>query len=159
MRIDEVAADYRLEDVWALNTPGGPDDFPLLVEMFMHGNLVQTAPPVVRALFAIRWKLGALFGWDEPGSSTESLPFTPLYETDDEYAAEAVNKTMHGILHLAWVPDEAGGYRGQLAVYVQPNGLLGEAYMLAIRPFRHLIVYPALLRQIERTWRARVRSG
>jgi len=29
------------------------------------------------------------------------------------------------------------------------------AYMAAIRPFRHLIVYPAMVRQIEREWRAR----
>jgi hypothetical protein len=27
--------------------------------------------------------------------------------------------------------------------------------MAAIRPFRHLIVYPAMMRQIEREWRAR----
>jgi hypothetical protein len=41
-----------------------------------------------------------------------------------------------------------------MAVYVKRNGLLGTAYMAAIRPFRHLIVYPAMLRQIEREWRA-----
>lgn len=41
-----------------------------------------------------------------------------------------------------------------MAVYVKPNGLLGNAYMAAIRPFRHLIVYPAVFRQIERDWRA-----
>jgi hypothetical protein len=40
-----------------------------------------------------------------------------------------------------------------MAVYVKPNGLLGNAYMAAIRPFRHLIVYPPMLRQIARTWR------
>jgi hypothetical protein len=28
--------------------------------------------------------------------------------------------------------------------------------MLAIRPFRHLIVYPAMLRDIGRRWRERV---
>jgi hypothetical protein len=28
--------------------------------------------------------------------------------------------------------------------------------MAAITPFRHLIVYPALVRQIERGWRATV---
>jgi hypothetical protein len=61
---------------------------------------------------------------------------------------------MHGVLHLGWVPDRAGGYRGQMAVLVKPNGLLGTAYMAAIRPFRHLIVYPALIRQIEQAWRA-----
>jgi hypothetical protein len=62
---------------------------------------------------------------------------------------------MHGVLHLGWVPDATGGYRGQMAVLVKPNGLLGIAYMAAIRPFRHLIVYPALMRRIERKWRAR----
>jgi hypothetical protein len=30
--------------------------------------------------------------------------------------------------------------------------------MAAIRPFRHLIVYPAMLRGIEREWRALARS-
>src|SRR6266498_3665320 len=52
-------------------------------------------------------------------------------------------------------PDGTGGYHGQMAVLVQPNGLLGRTYMAAIRPFRHLIVYPAAMREIERRWRAR----
>jgi hypothetical protein len=37
-----------------------------------------------------------------------------------------------------------------MAVLVKPNGLLGTTYMAAIRPFRYLIVYPAMMRQIER---------
>ena len=37
-------------------------------------------------------------------------------------------------------------------MYVRPNGLLGTGYMAAIRPFRHLIVYPRMLRQIGRAW-------
>jgi hypothetical protein len=41
-----------------------------------------------------------------------------------------------------------------MAVYVKPNGLLGSVYMAAIRPFRHLIVYPPLMQQIERDWQA-----
>ena len=61
---------------------------------------------------------------------------------------------MHGVLHVSWVRDGAGGYRGQMAVLVKPNGRLGNFYMQAIRPFRHLIVYPAMMRQIEREWRA-----
>ena len=82
----------------------------------------------------------------------ERLPFTSLYLTDDEFAAEIANQTMHGVLHLGWVAEGSGGYRGQMAVYVRPNGLLGNAYMAAIKPFRHLIVYPAMLREIERNW-------
>ena len=62
---------------------------------------------------------------------------------------------MHGVLHVGWVPDGTGGYRGQMAVLVKRSGLFGTAYMAAIRPFRHLIVYPAMLRQIGQEWRAR----
>jgi hypothetical protein len=58
-------------------------------------------------------------------------------------------------MHVGWVPDGTGGYRGQMAVLVKPNGVLGAGCMAAIRPFRHLIVYPAMLRQLERAWRAR----
>jgi Protein of unknown function (DUF2867) len=56
-------------------------------------------------------------------------------------------------------PDDAGGYRGQMAVLVKPNGLLDSAYMAAIKPFRHLLVYPAAMRQIERTWHSRCASA
>jgi hypothetical protein len=35
---------------------------------------------------------------------------------------------------------------------------LGNSYMAAIKPFRHLVVYPAAIGQIERTWRAVSRS-
>jgi hypothetical protein len=55
----------------------------------------------------------------------------------------------------ARVPDGSGGYRGQMAVLVKPNGPLGHAYMAAIKPFRHLVVYPPMIREIGRTWRAR----
>ena len=58
-------------------------------------------------------------------------------------------------MHLGWVPDGSGGYRGQMAVLVKPNGHLGTVYLAAIRPFRRLIVYPAAIRQIERQWRRR----
>jgi hypothetical protein len=39
-----------------------------------------------------------------------------------------------------------------MAVLVKPNGALGTAYMSAIRPFRHAIVYPAMIGQWERAW-------
>ncbi len=84
----------------------------------------------------------------------EALPFSPLYATEDEIAAELANRTVHGVMHIGWVDDGTGGCRGQMAVYVKPNGLLGEAYLAAIKPFRHLIVYPAMLRDIGRRWDA-----
>jgi hypothetical protein len=174
-RIHELTADFRIEDVWALPTPGGPDDFFRLVAGIASGQLSRGSSRSARMLFAIRWKLGELLGWDGPGAGLGSrvptlrdrlpadlrelggpdfnaLPFTSLYLTDDEFAAEIANRTMHGVLYLGWVPDRTGTYRGQMAVLVKPNGLLGAGYMAAIKPFRHLIVYPAMLRGIERNW-------
>ena len=86
------------------------------------------------------------------GPEFAALPFSSLYLLDDEWAAEIANRTMRGVMHIGWVGDGEGGYRGQLAVYVRPNGLLGTGYLAAIRPFRHLIVYPRMLRQIGRAW-------
>jgi hypothetical protein len=83
------------------------------------------------------------------------LPFVPLFRTDDEFAAEISNQTVHGVLHLAWVEAAEGRYQAQMAVYVKPRGRLGEAYMALIKPFRYWIVYPALMRQVERTWARR----
>jgi hypothetical protein len=81
-----------------------------------------------------------------------SLPFVPLYRTDAEFAAELSNQTVHGVMHLAWVDQGEGRYRGQMAVYVKPRGAFGRAYMALIKPFRYWIVYPALMRQMERMW-------
>ncbi len=84
-----------------------------------------------------------------------ALPFVPLYRTDVEFAAEISNQTVHGVMHLAWVDQGDGRYQGQMAVYVKPRGRFGKAYMALIAPFRHWIVYPALMRQTERTWNTR----
>ena len=177
-RIHEIAPDFRLEDVWVLPAPGGPDDFARAVELIASFDTSQSSSRAVRTLFAIRWKLGELLGWDGPdtgvgarvptlrdrlpadlrdapsGPDFDALPFASLYLLEDEFAAEIANRTMHGVMHLGWVPDGTDRYRGQMAVLVNPNGVLGHAYMAAIRPFRHLIVYPPLLREIERKWRA-----
>ena len=86
-----------------------------------------------------------------------SLPFVPLYRTDFEAAAELSNRTVHGVAHFAWAEEGRGRYRGQMAVYVKPRGRFGQGYMALIKPFRYLIVYPALMRQFERGWKRRVR--
>ena len=84
-----------------------------------------------------------------------SLPFTPVYRTDTEFAAELSNQTVHGVMHLAWVRQDDETYRGQMAVYVKPRGWFGKAYMAFIKPFRYAFVYPALLRVADRAWQLR----
>src|SRR5258708_27678506 len=120
-RIHELAGDFRLEDVWALPTPGGRDDFPRLIEVFASADPSQSPSCAVRSLFAIRWKAGELFGWDDPdtgvgsrvptlrdrlpadlraaptGPAFDALPFDSLYLLDDERAAEVANQTVHGV--------------------------------------------------------------
>lgn len=104
---------------------------------------------------SIRGRLPAELRGTAAGFYFDSLPFVPLYRTDREAAAEISNKTVHGVAHLAWVRRDDGRYQGQMAVYVKPRGAFGRAYMALIKPFRHLVVYPALMREVERAWAAR----
>lgn len=178
-RIHELIPDFRLEDVWALPTPGGPDEFGVLVEEFARADPAQLPSRAARLLWDLRFKLGGTLGLDAPETGPGArvarvrdrlppdlrnaptgpaflLPFEPAYLLDREFAAEIANKTMHGVMHLSWVADRDGpGYHGVMAVYVKPNGPLGNAYMAAIRPFRHHVVYPPMMRQIAWTWEQR----
>lgn len=179
-QISPAVVAFHVEDVWALPTPGGPDDLPYLVRQIANGagDRTTVSSSVYRLLFAVRWKLGGLLGWDKSGAGIgarvrtlrdrlpadlregprgpdpRSAPFTSVYQLHDEWAAEMANRTVHAVMHIGWVPDEAGGYRGRMAVLVKPNGLFGAAYMAAIKHFRYVGVYPALLRAMGRTWQA-----
>lgn len=184
--IGQIAPDFHLLDVWALPAEGGPDDFANLLEIFDRFDPTTAGPALVRALFRVRLKVGALLGWDDatkersiPGSSGTSLSarvpaalrgsaddptlgglssaasIHRLYRTDRESAVEVANDTVHGVLHLSWVEQSHGRYRGHLAIYVKARGVLGRMYMLLIQPFRHVIVYPALMREIGRAWEQR----
>jgi hypothetical protein len=117
-------------------TPGG-----LPIPGTLETSLRDRVPPDLRGSAE-----GFTFG---------SLPFVPLYRTDREAAAEISNKTVHGVAHLAWADEGGGRYAGRMAVYVKPRGAFGRGYMALIKPFRYWIVYPALMRQMERTWAAR----
>jgi len=179
-RIREIAPDFRLEDAWMLPVSGGIEDFARLLDVVGSLDLSKGDSCATRALFRIRWRVGELLGWDSPrgalpvpgnteasladrlpedlcGTATDagSSPFTPLFRTDVEWAGELSNRTVHGVMQLAWVETAAGLYQGRLAVYIKPRGSLGTLYMAAIAPFRHFVVYPALMREIERGWNAR----
>jgi len=173
-RIHEIAPEFRLEDVWALPAAGAREDFPRLIRLLSTPGTAESSSLLTRLLFAVRRVLGRWLRWDDAVGDTDATslrhrlpddlrdrrstaadtgPFTTLYETDDEWAAELENRTVHGVLHVGWVADGTGRYRGQLAVLVKPAGRLGTTYLIAIRPFRYAIVYPALLRNIDRKWR------
>lgn len=181
-RIRDIAPDFTLEDVWALPARGGADDFGALLEIMAALDPANGASLASRVLFSIRYRLGGWFGWDDaddqlsiPGNTETTLSvrlpedlrntaadvdlrgtsFTPLYRTEVEFAAELSNRTVHAVMHLAWVDQGDGCFQGQMGVYVKPRGRFGAGYMAAIAPFRHRVVYPALMRQIEHAWEAR----
>ena len=76
-RIHQIAPDFRLEDVWALPTPGGPGELDLLVEAVAARDRGQGNWRSARALLSLRSKLGDLLGLDGDGSGTarEHRPF------------------------------------------------------------------------------------
>jgi Protein of unknown function (DUF2867) len=192
-RIHELVPDFTLEDVWALPTEGGPEDFQDLLDLAGRFDPSKAQSGPTRFLWNFRDRLGRWLDLGEisapvedgggpelpiPGTTETSvrdrlppdlrgtasdftfgsLPFLPLYRTDREAAAEISNRTMHGVAHLAWVERGEDHYQGQMAVYVKPRGAFGRAYMALIKPFRYWIVYPALTRQMERTWNTRTRE-
>ena len=181
--IAKVAPDFKLLDAWGLPAEGGPDEFAALIEIMTSLDPANGDSRATRALFSLRYRLGRWFGWDDatsklpvPGCTETTLSarvpdylrdtttrpvvvssttFIPLYHTDDEWAAELSNHTVHAVVHLAWIDQGENLYRGQMGVYVKPRGRFGATYMALIGPFRHLIVYPALMRQIEHAWEGR----
>ena len=174
-RIHEIAPDFQVEDVWALPTPGGPDDLSRLVHQFASHDDDEISAFAVRTLFAIRWRLGSLLHWDDAGTGLGSrvpslrkrlpddlrigprgpdlqvVPFRSVYQTETEWVAELANRTVHALLHIGWVRS-GEGYTGQMAALVKPNGRLGRAYLAGIKPIRRTIVYPRLIRSIGRNW-------
>ncbi|MFR9774359.1 DUF2867 domain-containing protein [Nocardia sp. SC052] len=175
-RIQEIASDFRVEDVWELPTPGGPDEFPRLVQEISSGGDSRQFSRSFRVLFTIRWAIGTLLGWDKPdtgigvrvrslrdrlpddlragprGPDLHGKPFRSVYLTEREWASELANRTVHTVMHIVWVPNGRGKYTGQMAVLVKPNGLFGRLYMIAILPFRYLGVYRSLISVIGRRW-------
>jgi hypothetical protein len=178
-RIHAFIKDFEVEDVWDLDTPGGPGDLPLLVEQFASDGRDFDPSPAYKLLFAIRWRLGALLKWDGAehgvgprnpslrdrlpqdllegprGPDLRTVPMKSVYQTSDEWATEVVNKTVHAVMHIGWVDDGDGRHHAQMAVLVKKKGMLGKVYMPVILPFRRIFVTPSLVRTIGRGWKAR----
>lgn len=180
-QLDAIASDFELEDAWRLPVTGGRNDFDQLLELFARLDPSHDEGSwASRLLFQLRDRLGRWFGWDAQtnclpipgcaecslrdrlpaelrsplGGSGSGLPFRPIFASDTEWAAELSNGTVHAALQLGWVAVSEERYEGRLGVYVKPRGLRGRIYMALIAPFRHFIVYPAMLRRIGRAWAA-----
>lgn len=138
-RVHEVIDGFRVEDVWALPTPGGPDDLETLVRFAASSeNTTLTSNPVIRGLFKLRWQLGERLGWDdekqkvgkrvaslrddlpedllaaERGPDMALTPFKSVFLTHDEWTAEFSAAMGHIVMHHGWVKGEDGRYYSQM---------------------------------------------
>lgn len=183
-RINDFVGDFELIDAWALPASGTREEFADLCEIIAlldPGD--DRGSAASRKLSAVRAWLGGRMGWDArevvnqlpiPGCTESSLSdrlppdlaatggrtsehsnFRAVFEVDDEAAFEVSNSLVHAILHLGWAHQPGGTFRAQMGVYVKHRGPVGTLYMTAIAPFRHRVIYPALLRRIGAAWATR----
>lgn len=177
LRAHALLHDVPLEDAWVVPLSGGGAGRTIEdVRAVMVGGF-GAAPAVVQGLFWLRNRVGALFDWDRqrsawnaesytdrlsPADRAKTLiaPGTPdghfrlLYRFEDEQLSELRNSTVHAFMSLSIRP-APGGYLAYLGVFVRPVHRLTRLYMAAIKPFRWLIVYPALIRTMQRAWAER----
>jgi hypothetical protein len=140
-----------------------------------------TPSPLVRMLLDIRFFVGRFFGWDREPTATawksfatcltdadrsRSLAaagtrdgfFRVVYRFENEQLVELINRTAHAAALTALV-ETATAYRFYLGVYVFNVSRFTPLYMALIDPFRKLIVYPSLLRNVRARWNQAFGTG
>ena len=184
LRAHAILRDVPLHDIWRFRLRGGgpsrsvQDSIELFEEAMRSG--LGLAP---RALFALRKLLGRVFRWDEgarvePGRSyvTRLTPedrarsldepgspsglWTAVYRSETEAIGEVINRTVHAFLVFALEAEKDGdGYTLYLAIFVKPVSRFTPFYMALIDPFRHHLIYPALIRRVQRAWHSKWQGG
>lgn len=176
---DELLADFNIEDVWKLPIELRPHHtLNEVQEVFSNAIEKIGRTGISGKLFQLRFFLGRILKWDEQTATAhkpldnsirkrfaeiqklelEDAPelrageFTPVYKWENESLLEIENKTVHAAIHFGKIQIKKDNCTVQMAVYVKPKGLFGKVYMLIIKPFRLLLVYPAMLRALKIQW-------
>ncbi len=177
-RVNSFLADVPLHDVWVFQLRSGRDGLTLrdAREIFAAQAPLE-ANTAVATLVGLRMFVGGLLGWDdekyfdtsrsyvnrlteadrsrtleEPG--TGDGMFKNVYTFENEELGEMMNRTAHAFFCMAMEPAE-GGYTMYWAIYVRETSAFTSRYMSLIDLFRRYIVYPAIVRSVERAWAAR----
>jgi hypothetical protein len=175
-RVHGLLADVPLHDVWSLDLPGFSKGITLR-EFRARTRKADTLGKLswpTRILFRLRFVIGQILRLEtEPRGSrqlyfanrltaedravslvppgTSDGGFRVVYCLENEILLEALNRTVHGALMSA-LQQTAAGYRFYIAIYVRKVNWITPAYMALIDPFRRWIVYPAIVREIRRSW-------
>ena len=179
-RVHAFLADVPLHDVWAMHMRGGGDartleDFGVLLWYHRpeHFGIVASS------LFRLRLTLGRWIGWDEekhratessyaqritdddrarsidkPGSASGliGMPTTVVYAFENEELHEIRNFTGHHFLLMS-MEKAPQGYTVYWAIYTRRTSWFTPLYMALIDPFRRLLLYPIVIRKLERAWK------
>lgn len=179
LKIHDLLKDFKVEDVWLLpiNLDRQHSLTDVLEQLIITKNKISEKG-LVGKLFNLRLYIGKVFHWDNKKASSkkysigelgeryakaehlnlEDLPqskignFAPVYYLDNESLLELENNIVQAAIHLVKIQKSDNNYIVNMAVYVKPKGRLGYLYMLAIKPFRLLIVYPTLMKELKIQW-------
>jgi hypothetical protein len=173
LRAHALLRDVPLYDVSVVDLADGGDRRTLADVLQLKSSAAPSA--IESVLYRVRSWLGRAFGWDRvhirPEDSllsrlsetdrrdSEIAPGTPdgafqvLYRFPREQLSETRNATVQGYVCVA-LARTSPGYRLYWAVYVLPVSWVTRPYLLAIEPFRRFLLYPAMLKRIQRAWRA-----
>ncbi|MEP2024137.1 MAG: DUF2867 domain-containing protein [Reichenbachiella sp.] len=175
----QILNDFRIEDVWLL--PIKINETQKIGEVqnaFVEAMKDIGTRGTTGRLFQLRNWLGKIFHWEDDFDAVQNnthgvlkqryarhakiqidqLPvdghknFSLVYLTEEESLLEIENKTVQAAIHFGKIKTEID-FNVQMVIFVKPKGLFGQLYMLAIKPFRHWIVYPTLLKTVAQQWK------
>ena len=171
--------DVPLHDAWVMRLRGGGEGRTLEdVQALLWSMRAETVGPVAALLFNIRMAVGRRLGWDEerpkspelsyvyrlteedrarsidePGSISGimGVPSGIVYAFENEELHEIINFTGHHFLLMSMEPADEG-YNLYWAIYTRSTGWFTPLYMALIDPFRRMLLYPRIIRKLERCW-------
>jgi hypothetical protein len=167
--------DVPLHDTFAIDLPGGGKGRTMRdIRALLPAGTALKANPLAAILFKLRFFVGRILGWDANPekwdndsylhrlgaedraqsllpAGTPDGPFRLLHLLPMESVSEVQNATVHAFLCQA-LREEGSGYRFYWGIYVKPVSRFTPVYMALIKPFRHLVVYPAILDRLRKAW-------
>src|SRR5688500_13669483 len=84
LRCHKLLGDAPLHDVWAIDLAGGGSGRTMAdVDAVANPGRLGTPPLPIRALFALRWAIGRVFGWDQPRHDRDDTSYTWRLSNED----------------------------------------------------------------------------
>ena len=100
LRVHALLHDVPLEDVWAIRLLGGGTGRTIQDVRTVFTAGVGAAPPIVKGLFRLRGRIGALLGWDRQRAAWTDESYARRLSPADRAQSMAAPGTPDGRLSL-----------------------------------------------------------